>query len=138
MCVVHPILGGLVLSSTGSSELGHAVAPKFGADRSRIIGLVAADFGTDPPLHYRNDVEDHNMPVSYSSIAIGKCFAMSNNDVRQVVGLNRGSVSYVLRGKLAFPSWDPAAWQITSQDAFAKEVIAEVAADWRSTGASKL
>lgn len=78
------------------------------------------------------------MPVNYSSIAIGKYFAMPNNDVRQVVGLDRGSVSYVVRGKLAFPSWDPAAWQITSQDAFAKEVSAEVAADWRGVGARTL
>ena len=73
------------------------------------------------------------MPVNYAEIAIGKCFAMPNNDVRQVVGLDRGSVSYVVRGKLAFPSWDPAAWLITSQDVFAKEVRAEVAADWRSS-----
>jgi hypothetical protein len=78
------------------------------------------------------------MPVSYGSIAIGKCFATATDDVRQVVGLDRGSVSYVLRGKLAFPAWDPSAWQITSQDAFAKEASAEVAADWRSTGAKKL
>jgi hypothetical protein len=78
------------------------------------------------------------MSVSYAEIAIGKCFAMPNNDVRQVVGLNRGSVSYVVRGKLAFPSWDPAAWQITSQDVFAKEVSAEVTADWRSAGAGTL
>lgn len=78
------------------------------------------------------------MPVSYGSIAIGKCFATPTNDVRQVVGLDRGSVSYVLRGKLAFPSWDRAAWQITSQDAFAREVSAEVAADWRSAGARTL
>ncbi len=74
------------------------------------------------------------MPVNYAEIAIGKCFAMPNNDVRQVVGLDRGSVSYVVRGKLAFPSWDPAAWQTTSQDVFAKEVSTEVAADWRSAG----
>ncbi len=78
------------------------------------------------------------MSVSYGSIAIGKCFATPTNDVRQVVGLDRGSVSYVVRGKLAFPSWDPAAWQITSQDAFAKEVIAEVAPDWRSAGSTRL
>ena len=38
------------------------------------------------------------MSVSYAEIAIGKCFAMPNNDVRQVVGLDRGSVSYVVRG----------------------------------------
>ena len=75
------------------------------------------------------------MPVDYADIAIGKCFSMPNNDVRQVIGLDRGSVSYVVRGKLAFPSWDPAARQITSQDAFAKEVSAEVAADWRSADA---
>ena len=66
------------------------------------------------------------MPVNYAEIAIGKCFAMPNNDVRQVVGLDRGSVSYVVRGKLAFPSWDPAAWKIMSQDGFAKEVCCEI------------
>jgi hypothetical protein len=74
------------------------------------------------------------MSVNYADVAIGKCFAMPNNDVRQVVGMDRGSVSYVVRGKLAFPSWDPAAWHITSQDAFAKEVGTEVAPDWRSAG----
>jgi hypothetical protein len=75
------------------------------------------------------------MSVAYGEIAIGKCFAMPNNDVRQVVGLDRGTVSYVVRGKLAFPSWDPAAWQVTSQDVFAGEVTNEVTADWRSAGA---
>jgi hypothetical protein len=39
---------------------------------------------------------------------------------------------------LAFPSWDPAAWKIISQDVFAKEASAEVKADWRSTGAPTL
>jgi hypothetical protein len=78
------------------------------------------------------------VPVNYAEIAIGKCFAMPNNDVRQVVGLDRGSVSYVVRGKLAFPSWDRAAWHMTSQDVFAKEVCSEVPADWRSTGTRTL
>ena len=31
------------------------------------------------------------MPVNYAAIAIGKCFAMPNNDVRQVVGMDRGA-----------------------------------------------
>jgi hypothetical protein len=76
------------------------------------------------------------MPVNSAEIAIGKCFSMPNDDVRQVVGLDRGSVSYVVRGKMAFPSWDPAAWKTMSQDVFAREVSAEVKADWRGSGTS--
>ena len=74
------------------------------------------------------------MPVSYGSIAIGKCFSTPKNDVRKVLGLDSRSVIYVVRGKMAFPSWDPAALQTTSRDVFAKEVSAEVPADWRALG----
>lgn len=75
------------------------------------------------------------MPVSYGSIAIGKCFATPDNDVRKVLGLDSASVIYVVRGKMAFPFWDPAARLTASRDAFAKEVSAEVSADWRAVGA---
>jgi hypothetical protein len=78
------------------------------------------------------------MPVSYGAIVVGKCFATPKNDVRKVLVIDRDSVTYVVRGKMAFPSWDPAAWQITSRDAFAKEVNAEVPSDWRGAGAPTL
>ncbi|MEI9901869.1 MAG: hypothetical protein WDN31_19140 [Hyphomicrobium sp.] len=78
------------------------------------------------------------MPVSYGSIVVGKCFATPNNDVRKVLGLDGESVTYVVRGKMAFPSWDPAARQTRNRDAFAKEVSAEVPDDWHAAGAPTL
>ena len=75
------------------------------------------------------------MPVSYGSIVVGKCFATPNNDVWKVLRLDRESVTYVVRGKLAFPSWGSGAWQFIDRETFAKEVNAEVAAHWRAIGA---
>jgi hypothetical protein len=55
--------------------------------------------------------------------------------VRKVLELDRDSVTYVVRGKLAFPSWDTTAWKFTSKDVFASEVVSEVLSDWRAAGA---
>ena len=42
-----------------------------------------------------------------------------------------GSVTYVVRGKLAFPSWDKTSWQSASKEGFARGVDREVPYDWR-------
>jgi hypothetical protein len=42
-------------------------------------------------------------------------------------------VSYVVRGKLAFPAWDKKMWRSATREAFAREVAREVPCDWRPT-----
>ena len=65
------------------------------------------------------------------SILVGRCYATLTNDVRRVLAVDGQSVTYVVRGKMAFPSWDPNAWQSTNKQNFASEVRSEVPCDWR-------
>ncbi len=75
------------------------------------------------------------MAIDSCSILVGRCFVTPDDDVRKVLELDRDSVTYVVRGKLAFPSWDTTAWKFTSKDVFASEVVSEVLSDWRAAGA---
>jgi hypothetical protein len=70
------------------------------------------------------------MPISPDSIRVGHCYATAVNDVRLVLEIAGEDVTYVLRGKLAFPSWDKATWRPTTKAAFAREVTGEVPCDW--------
>ena len=76
------------------------------------------------------------MPIESGSILVGRCFVTPDNHVRKVLELDRESVTYVVRGKLAFPSWDTEAWKVTNRDTFAREVSGEVPSDWRAVGAT--
>jgi hypothetical protein len=46
------------------------------------------------------------MAVTSSSLRVGHCYVTPLDDVRQIVEFERNLVSYVVRGKLAFPAWD--------------------------------
>ena len=52
--------------------------------------------------------------------------------MRKILEIKGEEVTYVLRGKLAFPSWDQKLWRSTSREAFAREVKAEVPCGWRA------
>ena len=63
------------------------------------------------------------MAIRYASIAVGKCFTTPTNEVRRIVKIDGMRVTYVTRGKMAFPSWDRHSWL------FATEVSGEVPCD---------
>ena len=71
------------------------------------------------------------MPIESGSILIGRCYVTPTNDVRKVLEVSSAMVTYVVRGKMAFPSWDPMAWQSTNKQNFASEVSSEVPCDWQ-------
>lgn len=73
------------------------------------------------------------MPISAGSIRLGHCYLTAGNAVRKVLEIDGMSVTYVMRGKLAFPTWDRRQWQMTTREAFAREVAREVPCDWRSS-----
>ncbi|GEM_PF-2401304 len=71
------------------------------------------------------------MPIESGSILVGRCYVTPTNDVRRVLEVSSAMVTYVVRGKMAFPSWDPKAWQSTNKQNFASEVSSEVPCDWQ-------
>ena len=71
------------------------------------------------------------MAISSGAIRLGHCYVTSGGDVRKIIEIKGEQVTYVVRGKLAFPSWDQKLWRSTSRDAFAHEVKAEVPYDWQ-------
>ena len=73
------------------------------------------------------------MAVTSNSLRVGRCYATPLNDVRQIVEFDGSLVSYVVRGKLAFPTWDKKMWRSATREAFAREVAREVPCDWRPT-----
>ena len=62
------------------------------------------------------------MAIRYASIAVGKCYTTPTNEVRRIVKIDGMRVTYVTRGKMAFPSWDRHSWLFASKVAFATEV----------------
>ncbi len=71
------------------------------------------------------------MTVEPGSISLGKCYSTAKLEVRKVMEIDGQSVTYVLRGKMAFPSWDRQAWHSTNRQTFAGEVDSEVPQDWK-------
>ena len=71
------------------------------------------------------------MLTETGSILIGDANLMHSNTVRRVLEVDGKTVTYVVRGKLAFPSWDKTSWQSASKEGFAREVDREVPHDWR-------
>ena len=71
------------------------------------------------------------MPLSSSSLRVGHCYATAGSEVRKIVEFDGGLVSYVLRGKLAFPTWDKQRWCSITRQAFAAEAVREVPCDWQ-------
>ena len=73
------------------------------------------------------------MAITSGSLRVGHCYATLLNEVWQIVEFDGSFVSYVVRGKLAFPAWDKKMWRSATREAFAKEVAREVPCDWRPT-----
>lgn len=70
------------------------------------------------------------MMVEAKSVCIGRCYVTHDREVRKVLDIEDVRLTYVTRGKLAFPSWDQELWRVTTRDAFASEVEREVPCDW--------
>jgi hypothetical protein len=69
------------------------------------------------------------MLTETGSILVGRCYLTHSNSVRRVLEVDSKTVTYVVRGKLAFPSWDKTSWQSASKEGFAREVDREVQCD---------
>ena len=71
------------------------------------------------------------MPINAGSIRLGHCYATAGGDVRKVIEVQGDNITYVVRGKLAFPTWDRAKWHSVPRDWFATQVSREVPCDWQ-------
>lgn len=70
------------------------------------------------------------MPVEPSAIGVGRCYVTHTGEVRKVLLIEgQKQLTYIARGKLAFPIWDAEARRITTREAFALEVEREVACE---------
>jgi hypothetical protein len=72
------------------------------------------------------------MTVESRSISVGKCYSTAKLEVRKVMEIDGQSLSYVVRGKMAFPSWDRQSWHSANRQTFAAEVDNEVPHDWKA------
>jgi hypothetical protein len=72
------------------------------------------------------------MTVESRSISVGKCYSAAKLEVRKVMEIDGQSLSYVVRGKMAFPSWDRQSWHSANRQTFAGEVDNEVPHDWKA------
>jgi len=72
------------------------------------------------------------MAVEAESIRVGRCYVTPNREVRKVLEIGGQTLTYVARGKLAFPSWDREMRRCTTTEIFARDVDREVPCDWRA------
>ncbi len=69
------------------------------------------------------------MAVEANSISVGRCYLTYKREVRKVLEIEGERVTYVARGRLAFPAWDRELWRVTTTDTFARDVEREVPCD---------
>ena len=69
------------------------------------------------------------MTVEAISICVGRCYLTHKREVWKVLEIEGDRVTYIVRGKLAFPAWDREMWRVTTTDTFAKDVEREVPCD---------
>jgi len=67
--------------------------------------------------------------VLASSLRVGACYVTNENELRKIVQFEGGLVCYVVRGKMAYPSWDKERWHSITSQAFATEVLREISCD---------
>ena len=60
-----------------------------------------------------------------SSLRVGACYVTNENELRKIVQFEGGLVCYVVRGKMAYPSWDKERWHSITRQAFATEYCAK-------------
>ncbi len=72
------------------------------------------------------------MTVEAYSISVGRCYVTHTSEVRKVLEIDGQTLTYVARGKLAFPSWDREMRRSTTKETFARDVEREVPCDWHT------
>jgi hypothetical protein len=72
------------------------------------------------------------MSVDAKLISVGRCYVMHNREVRKVLEIDGPRLTYVARGKLAFPAWDHELRRATTPETFARDVEREVPCDWHT------
>ena len=71
------------------------------------------------------------MSITSISLHLGACYITTENDLRKIVEFDGNSLCYVVRGRMAYPSWDKQRWLSMTLQAFATEVLREVSCDSR-------
>jgi len=69
------------------------------------------------------------MSMLTSSLRVGACYVTNENELRKIVQFDGGLVCYVVRGKMAYPSWDKQRWHSINSNTFAANVLREVSCD---------
>jgi hypothetical protein len=72
------------------------------------------------------------MTVEANSICVGRCYVTHDSEVRKVLEIDGQKLTYVARGKLAFPAWDQEMRRLTTRETFARDVEREVPCDWHT------
>jgi len=72
------------------------------------------------------------MPVEAKLIGVGRCYVTHTEEVRKVLEMDGQKLTYVARGKLAFPAWDHEMRRFTTSETFARDVEREVPCDWHT------
>jgi hypothetical protein len=72
------------------------------------------------------------MTVEANLICVGRCYVAHNSEVRKVLEIDGQKLTYVARGKLAFPAWDDEMRRFTTRETFARDVEREVPCDWHT------
>jgi hypothetical protein len=72
------------------------------------------------------------MPINAGAIRVGQCYATAGGEVRKVIEVQSQTITFVVRGKLAFPTWDKGKWRIAARDTFAYDVTRQVPCDWQN------
>ncbi len=72
------------------------------------------------------------MPVEANQICVGRCYLTHNQEVLRVLEIDGQKLTYVARGKLAFPAWDQEMRRMTTKETFARDVEREVPCDWHT------
>ena len=70
------------------------------------------------------------MAVEINSLCVGRCYVTHACEVRKVLEIDGQKLTYVVRGKMAFPSWDREMHRSTTKEIFARDVEREVPCDW--------
>jgi hypothetical protein len=70
-------------------------------------------------------------------IHVGRCYVTHSGEVRKVLESDGQRLTYVTRGKLAFPAWDAEKHRLTTKDTFARDVEREVPCEGPCGGPSE-
>jgi hypothetical protein len=70
------------------------------------------------------------MPVEAKAISVGRCYVTHAREVRKVLEIEGQKLTYVARGKMAFPAWDREMRRVTTTETFAFDADREVPCGW--------